>query len=79
MEIARSWKDFCKKLGKLEMTHVLINTEHTEEGVRLRIYAVSGEEKLLLFQPADLDLRKWKSRVEKLGVECKYGELGSFR
>ncbi|MCD6546950.1 MAG: hypothetical protein J7K22_00125 [Nanoarchaeota archaeon] len=72
-KIIYDWEEFKKELKNLENPKMYINTETTEKGNVLRIYAET-EDVVLIFEANDLDIRKWEKQLSLLGFEYKYGE-----
>lgn len=72
-KIIYEWDEFEEEFSKLEDAEFYINLDISENGNVLRIYAET-EEVVLIFEPNDLDLRKWKKELEKRLIEYKWGE-----
>ncbi len=72
-KIIYDWDEFEEEFSKLENAEFYINLDISENGNVLRIYAET-EEVVLIFEPDDLDLRKWKKELEKRLIDYKWGE-----
>lgn len=67
------WHIFEKEVDKLEEPLFYINLDVAKRGNVLRIYAET-DEVVLIFEPEDMDLRKWKMMLDNMGVEYKWGK-----
>ncbi len=72
-QIIYNWEEFEEKFNQLENADFYINLDISEKGNVLRIYAET-EEVVLIFEPDDMDLRKWKKELDKRSIEYKWGK-----
>ena len=72
-KIIHNWSIFEKEFEKLENPKFYINLDSSDKGNVLRIYAETKDE-ILIFEPEDMDLRKWKKKLDDMSVEYKWGE-----
>ncbi len=72
-KIIYDWDEFEEEFSKLGDAEFYINLDISENGNVLRIYA-EDEDTVLIFEPDDLDLRKWKKKLEKRLIEYRWGE-----
>jgi len=68
-----AWNVFEKEVEKLEEPMFYINLDVTKRGNVLRIYAET-DEIVLIFEPEDIDLRKWKEKLDNMHVGYKWGK-----
>ena len=72
-KIIYDWETFEREFGKLEEPIFYINLDVSDKGNVLRVYAQS-DDTVLIFEPGDMDLRKWKKELDILNIEYKWGE-----
>ena len=67
------WDVFEREIEKLEEPEFYINLDVAKRGNVLRIYAET-EEVVVIFEPEDMDLRKWKEKLDNMSVDYKWGK-----
>ncbi|MCD6576213.1 MAG: hypothetical protein J7K73_03575 [Nanoarchaeota archaeon] len=72
-KIIYDWDEFQKEFGRLDNPKFYINLDTSDKGNVLRIYAET-DEVILIFEPEDMDLRKWKKKLDDINIEYKWGE-----
>ncbi len=72
-KIIHDWETFLREVDNLESPNFYINLDNGKEGNVLHIYAET-DDTILIFEPNDIDLRKWKSKLDDMGVDYKWGE-----
>jgi hypothetical protein len=72
-KIIHDWKIFEKEFEQLNEPSFYINLDTSNNGNVLRIYA-EDEETVLIFEPNDMDLRKWKNELDSRGIIYKWGK-----
>jgi len=72
-KIIYNWDEFEKEFEKLEGPKFYINLDASDKGNVLRIYAET-EETVLIFEPDDMDLTKWKKKLDNMNIEYKWGK-----
>jgi hypothetical protein len=72
-KIIYDWDEFEREFEKLEEPKFYINLDTTKKGNVLRIYAET-EDVVLIFEPEDMDLRKWKQKLDDMQIDYKWGK-----
>ena len=72
-KIVYDWNEFQREFEKLESPRFYINLDTSDKGNVLRIYAET-DDFVLIFEPEDMDLRKWKKKLDDMQIEYKWGE-----
>ena len=72
-KIIYEWDKFKKEFENLEEPNFYINLDISDKGNVLRIYAET-EDEVLIFEPEDMDLRKWKKKLDNMNIKYKWGK-----
>ncbi len=72
-KIIYNWDEFQREFEKLEEPKFYINLDTSDKGNVLRIYAET-KDVVLIFEPEDMDLRKWKKKLDDMNIEYKWGK-----
>ncbi len=72
-KIIYDWNEFEREFKGLENPKFYINLDTSDKGNVLRIYAETNET-VLIFEPNDMDLMKWKKELDNRNINYIWGK-----
>ena len=72
-KIIYDWDEFENGFESLENPKFYINLDTSDKGNVLRIYAETNET-VLIFEPGDMDLIKWKKKLDNRSIDYIWGK-----